>query len=512
MNLAALLFDVARRQPEAPAVSDGLHAWNYREFARRIACLAGGLTARGLAPGDRVILCMENCAEFLEMMFACWTAGLCAVPVNARLHVREIEHIARDSNARLLVSTPSLAANLDPLEQSVESLSPIISTRSGDYTALLEGAPVRPVGTAPTDRAWLFYTSGTTGRPKGAVLSHRNLLFMSHCYYADIDMLDERDTNLHAGPLSHGAGLYALPHLLRGGHQVVLPHFEVDAILGALQRHSRVSMFAAPTMLTRLVHAPAVAAADLSNLRTIFYGGGPMYVADLERALQLFGPRLYQLYGQGESPMTITGLAKRLHADQAHPSWRDQLGSCGVPRTGVLVKVVDDHDRELPSGEVGEVVTSSDCVMDGYWNNPTATEETLRGGWLHTGDLGSFDEDGFLTLRDRSKDMIISGGSNIYPREIEEVLLRHPDLVEVSVVGRPHPEWGEEVVAFVVARPGAEIRTEALDRLCLDHIARFKRPRDYRFVDALPKNNYGKVLKTELRRLLAQHLNKINGL
>ena len=242
------------------------------------------------------------------------------------------------------------------------------------------------------------------------MLSHRNLLFMSHCYYADIDRLDERDTNLHAGPLSHGAGLYALPHLLRGGHQVVLPHFEVEAILEALQRHSRVSMFAAPTMLTRLVHAPAVGSADLRNLRTIFYGGGPMYVADLERALQLFGPRLYQLYGQGESPMTITGLSKRLHADQTHPRWRDRLGSCGVPRTGVLVKVVDDRDHEVPSGEVGEVVTRSDCVMEGYWNNPAASAETLRGGWLHTGDLGSFDEEGFLTLRDRSKDMIISGG------------------------------------------------------------------------------------------------------
>ncbi|MBV9375044.1 MAG: AMP-binding protein, partial [Alphaproteobacteria bacterium] len=317
------------------------------------------------------------------------------------------------------------------------------------------------------------------------------------------DMLDERDTNLHAGPLSHGAGLYALPHLLRGGHQVVLPHFDVDAILDALSRHQRVSMFAAPTMLTRLVNSPAVAAADLRNLRTIFYGGGPMYVADLERALQLFGPRLYQLYGQGESPMTITGLGKRLHADRTHPRWRERIGSCGVPRTGVLVKVVDDHDRELPSGEVGEVVTRSDCVMEGYWNNPAATEETLRDGWLHTGDLGSSDEDGFLTLRDRSKDMIISGGSNIYPREIEEVLLRHPDIAEASIVGRPHPDWGEEVVAFIVPRPGIEIAPEALDRLCLDHIARFKRPREYRFVEALPKNNYGKVLKTELRKLLA---------
>jgi long-chain acyl-CoA synthetase len=229
-------------------------------------------------------------------------------------------------------------------------------------------------------------------------------------------------------------------------------------------------MFAAPTMLTRLINAPAAAAADLANLRTILYGGGPMYVADLERALRLFGPRLYQLYGQGESPMTITGLSQRMHADKAHPRRRERLGSCGVPRTGVLVKVVDETDRELPAGEVGEVVTMSDCVMQGYWENPETTAETLRGGWLHTGDLGSFD-DGFLTLRDRSKDMIISGGSNIYPREIEEVLLRHPDLVEISVVGRPHREWGEEVVAFVVARPGAAIATDMLDRLCLAHIA-----------------------------------------
>jgi long-chain acyl-CoA synthetase len=233
-------------------------------------------------------------------------------------------------------------------------------------------------------------------------------------------------------------------------------------------------------MLTRLVHAPAGADADLRNLRTIFYGGGPMYVADLERALKIFGRRLYQVYGQGESPMTITGLSKRMHAEEAHPRWRDRLGSCGVPRTGVLVKTVDDGDRELPAGEIGEVVTRSDRVIEGYWENPEASAETLRGGWLHTGDLGSFDEDGFLTLRDRSKDMIISGGSKIYPREIEEV------------------------VAFVVARPGAEIATDALDRLCLDHIARFKRPRHYRFVGALPKNNYGKVLKTELRGLLAE--------
>jgi len=220
-----------------------------------------------------------------------------------------------------------------------------------------------------------------------------------------------------------------------------------------------------------------------------------MYVADCLRAIELFGPRLYQLFGQGEAPMTITGLPQFFHEKKQH------LESCGLARTGVEVRILDDDDRELPAGEVGEIVTRSDCVMAGYWANPEATAKALRGGWLHTGDLGALDAEGFLTIKDRSKDMIISGGANIYPREIEEVLLRHPAVAECSVVGRPHPEWGEEVVAFVVKT--AEVQTAELDSLCLENIARFKRPREYRFVEALPKNNYGKVLKTELRKLLA---------
>ena len=501
-NLAALLFDVARRLPDRPAVSDDRSSRTYRELTERVARLAGGLRAQGLAPGDRVLLSLENCGEFLELLFGCWAAGLCAVPANARLHPREVEFIAEDSGARLLVATPVLAEALAPLAGAVASLDRVVATRSADYDGLF-GEPLGADPEQPTDSAWLFYTSGTTGRPKGAVLTHRNLVFMSQCYYADIDQLDERDTHVLAAPVSHGAGLYALPFLLKGAHQIVLPHFDVEAILDVIARHPRVSMFAAPTMLTRLVHAPEVAAADIANLRTIYYGGGPMYVADLERALDIFGPRLYQLYGQGESPMTITGLAQHLH-ERDHPHWYDRLASCGYARSGVVVRVVDDQDRELRAGEIGEVITKSDCVMDGYWQNPAANAETLRGGWLHTGDLGSMNADGLLTLRDRSKDMIISGGSNIYPREIEEVLLRHPDVVEASVVGRSHPDWGEEVVAFLVARRGTVVAAAELDRLCLDHIARFKRPRDYRFVEALPKNNYGKVLKTELRRLFQE--------
>jgi len=204
--------------------------------------------------------------------------------------------------------------------------------------------------------------------------------------------------------------------------------------------------------------------------------------------------------------MTITGLSKAQHAEINHPRWEQRLGSTGIARTDVEVRVADETDRDVPSGQSGEVLVRGDVVMKGYWCDPAATAQTLRGGWLHTGDIGAFDEDGFLTLKDRAKDMIISGGSNIYPREIEEVLLRHPDIAEVSIVGRPHPDWGEEVIAFVVARAGAGITEAALDRLCLDHIARFKRPRAYRFVSALPKNNYGKVLKTELRRILANEM------
>jgi long-chain acyl-CoA synthetase len=263
-----------------------------------------------------------------------------------------------------------------------------------------------------------------------------------------------------------------------------------------------VSMFAAPTMVSRLINHPRAGGADTRGLKTLIYGGAPMYVSDLKRAIALFGAKLYQLYGQGESPMTITGLDQRRHAEHQHPRFEQRLASAGVARTGVAVRVVDGNGAGLPPGTVGEIITSSDCVMRGYWRDPAATARTLRQGWLWTGDLGALDEDGFLTILDRSKDMIISGGSNIYPREIEEVLLGHAGVLEAAVVGQPHPDWGEEVIAFVVKRPGAELTAQSLDQLCLDNIARFKRPRGYRFVASLPKNNYGKILKTELRGML----------
>jgi long-chain acyl-CoA synthetase len=297
--------------------------------------------------------------------------------------------------------------------------------------------------------------------------------------------------------MSHGSGLYIMAHVARLGIQVIPESggFEPAEIFRLFKRWPRASMFAAPTMIKRLVDADD--GCDPSNIRTLIWGGAPMYVEDALQALDRFGPRLAQIYGQGESPMTITTLSKEDIADRDHPRWQARLASAGRPFACVEVIAADGEDRAVPAGETGEILCRGDVVMPGYWENPDASAASLRNGWLHTGDLGAFDADGYLTLKDRSKDVIISGGSNIYPREVEEVLLRHARVREVSVIGRPDREWGEVVVAYVVGdAPAGE-----LDRLCLDAIARFKRPKQYVFIDALPKNNYGKILKTELRAM-----------
>jgi long-chain acyl-CoA synthetase len=457
-------------------------ARTYGEMARRVAGMSAGLRKKlALEPGDRVALAMKNCPEFYEVLFACWHAGLTAVPMNAKLHPKEFAYILENSGAKACFVTSDM-------QQAVPS---------GIFPREIEtGEAPAAADVNPDDVAWLFYTSGTTGVPKGAMLTHRNMLFQTTAYLADIDKLGPQDAALHPAPLSHGSGLYGLPHFAAGAVNVIPESgaFDPAEIFELMERWPNASFFAAPTMIVRLLASPA--ARTPQKMKTITYGGAPMYVADALRAIELFGPRLYQLYGQGESPMTITGLPQSLH----FRDFADKLASCGFARTGCEVKIFDAGDNELPPGEVGEIVTRSDCVMKGYWKNTEATAKTLRAGWLHTGDVGSLDAQGFLTIRDRSKDMIISGGSNIYPREIEEVLLRHPAVAECSVVGRPHAEWGEEVVAFLVVRE--KVAPTELDQLCLDNIARFKRPRAYRFVDSLPKNNYGKVLKTELRKSL----------
>jgi long-chain acyl-CoA synthetase len=340
------------------------------------------------------------------------------------------------------------------------------------------------------------------------MLTHRNLLTMGLTYFVDVDSIGVDDVMAYAAPMSHGCGLYAIPHLMAGARHVVPASGGVDpAELFALGKAlGPLSTFAAPTIVKRLVdHAEAEGLGQsdcAASFKTVVYGGAPMYVEDIRRALRVMGPRFVQIYGQGETPMVATALSRRDLLQEHHPRYLARIASVGVAQTPVEVRVANEEGKSLPVGEIGEVLVRGDTVMAGYWRNPEATAQALRGGWLWTGDLGCLDAEGFLTLKDRSKDLVISGGSNIYPREVEEVLLTAPGVSEVAVVGAPDAEWGEVVVAFIVCKEGALLTADILNAHCLSHIARFKRPKRYEFVGELPKNNYGKVLKTVLRERL----------
>lgn len=504
MNLAAHVTRAANLMPERPAVALGERVvYDWRGFQFRVAQLAAGLRQRlGLIGGDRVALVMKNAPDYPVLIYALWHAGLAPVPVNAKLHPKELAYVLDHSQARLVFVTPDLAESVAAARADAGSPARIIDVTTREYEALF-GDAMALVDVEADSLAWLFYTSGTTGRPKGAMITQRNLLAMTTSYFIDIDPPVADGAIIHAAPLSHGSGLYMLPQVAQGNCQVIPESGQFDSaeIFALLRRWCNVTMFAAPTMINRLTRDAGARAARIDNLRVIVWGGAPMYVADLDVAIAAFGYRFAQLYGQGESPMTITGMTRAM-VEAAHRTGdRARLASAGVPQTVCQVRIADAQDHALPVGEVGEILVRGDSVMRGYWRNDRATAETLRNGWLHTGDMGAFDAAGFLTLKDRSKDLIISGGSNIYPREVEEVLLRHASVAEVSVIGVPDAEWGEAVVAFVVARDGAGVDQGELDRLCLDHIARFKRPKHYRFIDRLPKSNYGKILKTELREM-----------
>lgn len=502
MNIARLLTRSAQTFPNQEAVLLGARLWcDYRELARRAGALGEALSQRlALQAGDRVALLLHNCPQYLEILYGAWSAGLVVVPINHKLHAREVEYILADSGARALFTSTDLGTDLQPDHQV---LAHVIEVDGPGYAPLLAGSGMAPVHRAPDDTAWLFYTSGTTGRPKGVMQTHRNLLSMTLCYFSDVDTVQRGDASLYAAPMSHGAGLYNIPHVLAGARHVIPESggFDPDEILSLARELRDVSMFAAPTMVKRLVESAVARGLDGDGIKTIVYGGGPMYEADIQQAIAVMGPRFVQIYGQGECPMAITALSRDHLADRTHPRHAQRMASVGVAQSSVEIRIARPDGTPLPCGETGEILVRGEPVMTGYWHNAEATDHTLRDGWLHTGDIGELDADGFLSLKDRSKDMIISGGSNIYPREVEEVLLRHPGIREVAVVGRPHSEWGEEVLAYVVPRPGHTLDTRELDALCLASIARFKRPRHYLLLDELPKNSYGKVLKTALRDL-----------
>ena len=509
MNIARLLERSAAAHGERPALAVGAEVdASYAGFLDRAARLARTLRERhGVAPGDRVGVYAPNHRQMLAAMYAAWIAGAAVTPINAKLHPREAAWILGNAEARLCwVDRPDDAASGElraalPAGVRAELLAL-------DDVLALAGEAASPLAVEPrgdADLAWLFYTSGTTGKPKGVMLSHGNLLQATQCFLADVHPVPPGEALLHAAPISHGSGLYNFAYVAQGGVNVVAPSrgFDEHEVLDLAVAWPGACLFAAPTMVKRMVDAERARPGRGASLGTVVYGGGPMYLADIQAALAAFGPRFAQIYGQGESPMTITVLKQQEIADHAHPRHLARLASVGHAQLCIELSIRDAASGEaLPAGTVGEVCARGPVVMLGYWRNPAATRETLRDGWLWTGDVGVLDEDGFLTLKDRSKDLIISGGSNIYPREVEEALLEHPRVRECSVIGVHDDEWGESVCAFVVADGAVE--PAELDAFCLERLARFKRPRVYRFVDALPKNNYGKVLKTALRELAAR--------
>jgi long-chain acyl-CoA synthetase len=507
MNLALWLHRAAHLWPERPALLSGLRVVaDYAAFAEQASRLAARLREdHGFMPGDRAALFCKNSTDYLIAIYAIWYAGGAVVPINAKLHPREAAWIVANSQAKLLFADSGADQEI-ARHCADEGHHPVLATAEPGDAAPLPA----PTSRAGRDLAWLFYTSGTTGRPKGVMMTHAMLTAMALTYFADVDAVLPEDAALYAAPMSHGAGIYNFMHVLKGARHVVPPSggFDPTEIIELAPRLGSVHMFAAPTMVTRLLAAAREADWHGEGLRTVVYGGGPMYLADIEAALDRFGPRFVQIYGQGECPMAITALSRELLADREHPCWAARAASVGLAQSCVEVAVVDEHGTPMPQGETGEVVVRGAPVMAGYWRNEQASAATLRNGWLWTGDMGALDEDGFLTLKDRSKDVIISGGTNIYPREVEEALLTHEAVAEVSVIGEPDPDWGENVLAIVVLKTDAQADAAALDGHCQQQIARFKRPKRYLFLTELPKNAYGKVLKTELREMIADHPRK----
>lgn len=498
MNIGMWLHQTALSWPDRNAVffGDDLRH-SYRSLQEAVCARACQLADDfGIAKGDRVAVFAKNTPEILEIFHACWWVGAVIVPVNCKLHPREASWIIENSGAKLVYTETGsvFTDNKVSFERSIFDSVPNTS------------AVFAPIDLNGRELAWLFYTSGTTGKPKGVMLNHDNLREMTMCYALDVDAPRLGDHVLYAAPISHGAGLYLFAHIRAGGAHI-FPRsrgFDCGEIVALAKSRGNLVFFAAPTMVKRLVSASQASGYDGEGIRTIIYGGGPMYANDLDEAVSHLGSRFVQIYGQGESPMTISALSRELVADESQPRWRERRGSVGIAQSCVMIGILDPGGARLGPGEIGEICVQSPTVMQGYWNDPTSTEETLRDGWLHTGDLGYLDKEGFLYLTDRSRDVIISGGTNIYPREVEEALLGHPDIFEVAVIGEPDPEWGEQVVAYVVAQVRNDIDPTDLDKWCRQQIAAFKRPKRYIFVSELPKNGYGKILKSELRATAAQ--------
>ena len=502
------LDDIVRRNslrfPAKPAlVCDGAER-SWAELDRRVNKLGNALLQAGLRGGDRVAVLLGNCSEYFEIYFACARAGLIAVPVNYRLAGPELEQVIGHAQPSLLITDGEYAGRAGVIK-NLPARRWCISEKAvqgfEDYRSIMEAADAAPVSVRANDTFAIFYTSGTTGLPKGALVSHRNLE-MNGYNQAIADRSVPGDINLLATPIYHmGAVFMAVTYMMLGCTQHILRKFDPGAWLALLEQSRASVALLVPTMINAVVNVPGLRDHDLSSLRLVFYGGGPMPVSVLERAIERLGCGFTQGYGLTET-LEATFLVSADHVVNGTGTQARRLASAGREAVGAEIRIVDEAGADLGAGETGEILIKSESVIAGYWNNPEETAHAIRDGWFHTSDLGYLDEDRYLFVVDRKKDMVISGGMNVYSKEIESILYRHPAVLEAAVIGLPDEEWGEIVTAVIALKPGQEASEQELVDLCKASLAGYKKPRKVFFLDELPKNPSGKILKRVLREKL----------
>jgi acyl-CoA synthetase (AMP-forming)/AMP-acid ligase II len=507
MNMGIHLTRASKWFSERTAIVHQDVRLTYKEFNERVNRLANGLVSLDLKKGDRMAFFSSNRHHIIEAFYACHKAGLVTVPLNARVSIPEAIQMLNNSEANALLVGEESVEEIDRVRARIETVSHYIATSKAspsmiDYETLLDRASsAEPnVDVDLDDLASIEYTSGTSGSLKAAMLTHRNFLSMSkkELLVPGLD-LDRNSVMCHVAPVTHGTVAMVLPTIIRGGCNLILPSFDVRLVLETIEKERVTHIMLVPTMINFIMAYPDIRKYDLRSIRTILYAASPMPVARVKQALDIFGPVLVQHYGCHEASAMITYLSKEDHVHEGDPKRMKRLASAGVPVMESDVRVVDEQGEDVSPGEVGEIIQRGDDTMIGYWKDPHLTAETIVNGWLHTRDMATVDEEGYIYIVDRKSDMIISGGFNIYPFEVEEVLYRHPAVFEAAVISVPDDQWGESVKAVVVLKDGMTVQPEELIEHCKKHLASYKKPKTIDFVTELPKNAHGKVLRRILK-------------
>ncbi|AML51170.1 acyl-CoA synthetase [Falsihalocynthiibacter arcticus] len=509
-NLANHLTRNARRLGDKLALVWGEEKWTWEQMDARVNALAFGLRDRfGVSKGDRILIQSQNCNQMFESMLACFRLGAVWVPANFRQTPEEVSWLAQSSGATGMICGAEFPEHAAACDEPERGFMLVIGGPKGDsdFDTLVDFYMGQTVANTAVDRddpCWFFFTSGTTGRPKASVLTHGQMAFVLLNHLNDLMPGTTHEArSLCLAPLSHGAGIHQMTQVAAGAATVLFPagRFDPEIAWKIVQDHKISNMFTVPTIVKMLVEHDSVTQYDISSLKQMIYAGAPMYRSDQKYALSVLGKVLVQYFGLGEVTGNITVLPPSEHFEDDEDM---RIGSCGYPRTGIEISIQASDGSEMPVGQQGEICVIGPAVFAGYYNNPDANAKAFRDGWFRTGDLGYVDADGYLFITGRESDMYISGGSNIYPREIEEKILTHDAVSEVAVLGVPDPVWGEVGIAVCVLRKGSEATAEELHAWLKPKISSYKMPKRFILIEEMPKSAYGKITKKIIRETLEQ--------